>query len=314
MSLRQTQTALWFFVCMTSVAADDTPSPPPSATSSVPTVRLGVLLPQFGTRAAGYSAVNWSPRFGVYQALREINNKSDGVADDLLPFTRIEVAYADSKCDRNAGLAAALHLTSSAFQGQGVSAIIGAGCSDATVVAAQVAGATRIPIVSPSATSGVLSDGDAYPYFLRTVPTDAIAALLMVELLQVEFNYTSIALVHSTDEYAASGGNAVTSAAFAADLAITTTQRFSRDEIDFSAQQLALQKSLARVIILYCQASDGARFLRTASEVGLGGEGFLYLGSDSMVDATLWESDASLSSNLTLRARVLQGFFSVAIG
>eukprot|EP00966_Prymnesium_polylepis_P279745 6463081-Prymnesium_polylepis.1 len=37
---------------------------------SVPVVRLGVLLPMFGTVAAGYNAITWSARGGAYQALR----------------------------------------------------------------------------------------------------------------------------------------------------------------------------------------------------------------------------------------------------
>jgi hypothetical protein len=51
-------------------------------------VRLGVLLAMFGTEASGYAEVTWAPRVGVYQALREINDKSDGVADGLLPNTQ----------------------------------------------------------------------------------------------------------------------------------------------------------------------------------------------------------------------------------
>ena len=42
-------------------------------TSSVPTVNLGVLLPMFSTEADDYAPVVWSPRVGIYQAIREIN-------------------------------------------------------------------------------------------------------------------------------------------------------------------------------------------------------------------------------------------------
>ena len=59
-----------------------------------------MLLPMFGTEAAGYSTfASWSMLVGVQQALREINNKTDGVADNLLPNTRLLIAYRDSKCD-----------------------------------------------------------------------------------------------------------------------------------------------------------------------------------------------------------------------
>eukprot|EP00966_Prymnesium_polylepis_P115938 2679811-Prymnesium_polylepis.1 len=101
------------------------------------TVNVGVLLPMFGTEAAGYGEITWSPRGGVYQALQEINNKNDGVFDYLLPNTTLRASYRDSKCDGSTALSAALSLTQSAFQGDGVSAIIGAGCSGGSSTAAQ---------------------------------------------------------------------------------------------------------------------------------------------------------------------------------
>ena len=145
--------------------------PPPSAPPKVlvPEVNLGVLLPMFGTEAAGYSTISWSPRGGVYQALRELNDKNDGVADDLLPNTQLHFAWRDDKCDSRFALQAALQLTQYAFQGSGVSAIIGAGCSSACQITAQVAEGSSVPIVSSSCLSPALSNGRAYPYFLRTV-------------------------------------------------------------------------------------------------------------------------------------------------
>ena len=52
---------------------------PQQAPPRITVVRVGVLLPMFGTEAAGHSFFSWSPRVGVHQALRELNNKSDGV-------------------------------------------------------------------------------------------------------------------------------------------------------------------------------------------------------------------------------------------
>eukprot|EP00966_Prymnesium_polylepis_P163391 3776923-Prymnesium_polylepis.1 len=136
------------------------PPPPPARVSEA---RLGVLLPMFQTEAAGYGRFSESSRLGpVYQAMREINNKSDGVADRLLPNTQLLFAYNDSKCDSTEGLLATLRLTRAAFDGRGVHAVIGAACSGASISAAQVGAGLRVPIISPSATSPVLSDGRSY--------------------------------------------------------------------------------------------------------------------------------------------------------
>eukprot|EP00966_Prymnesium_polylepis_P094416 2185245-Prymnesium_polylepis.1 len=134
----------------------------------------------------------------------------------------------------------------------------------------------------------------------------------MVDVLSTLWNYSSVALAHSTDAYGAGGGDAFTDSAGAAGLVILTTQRFAKDATDFSQPQRMLQQSQARVVVLYCQASDGSRFLRTATEAGVGGAGYVWLGGDTMADSGLWMSDAVLASDAVLRERVLRGFFSIA--
>ena len=143
----------------------DNSRPPQMAMARLVTINIGVLLPLFQKGTS--SLFDWSPRVGTYQALRELNDKNDGVADDLLPNTQLRVAYADSACDPTDGLTGAVHLTQYAFGGEGVSAIIGTGCSGAAMSAALVAGASNVPLISPTATSPDLSNRNLYPYFVR---------------------------------------------------------------------------------------------------------------------------------------------------
>eukprot|EP00966_Prymnesium_polylepis_P085226 1973366-Prymnesium_polylepis.1 len=202
----------------------DNSQPPQTAPPRVTEVRLGILLPTFGTRDADYVAESWSPRVGVYQALREINNKTDGVADHLLPSQRLRFAYKDSKCDANTALASALHLAEYAFSGLGVNAIVGAGCSSASLSAAQVAAGAQVPIVSPTSTSPGLSDGKSYPFFARIAPSDAFSAIMIVDVLIWLWKYTSVALAHSNDAYGSGGASAIADQAAASQLTIVTTQ------------------------------------------------------------------------------------------
>jgi len=212
-------------------------------------VRLGVLLPMF--RSDGTSA-GWFPRSGVYQAVRELNNKSDGVADELLPNTTLRVSYRDSKCDPGVGLRSAIELTRDAFSQAGVQAIVGAGCSSASVYAAQVATALAVPMVSPSATSPTLSDGQLYPYFLRTIASDAFGAEAMVDVLKNLWNYSTVALVHTTDEYPSAASNAFALAASNSGLGISATRSFTASvTTDFSLHHLALLEAESRVIVMF---------------------------------------------------------------
>ncbi|KAL1520050.1 hypothetical protein AB1Y20_023526 [Prymnesium parvum] len=90
-------------------------------------VRVGILLPLFGLDGGSQS---WSPRVGVYQAIREINNKSDGVADHLIPKTQLLIAFRESKCDATTSLTTSLQLTRESFGGEGVNVIIATGMVD----------------------------------------------------------------------------------------------------------------------------------------------------------------------------------------
>eukprot|EP00966_Prymnesium_polylepis_P177710 4115335-Prymnesium_polylepis.2 len=203
-------------------------------------IRLGILLPMFGTKAAGYSPMaSWSPRVGAYQAVREINSKADGIADNLLPNQQLLIAYRDDKCDATEGLAGALSLTRDAFA-QGVDAIVGAGCSSASLHAAQVAAIEQIPIVSPSSFSPALSDGRAYPFFLRVGPSDAYVATALVDVLMRMFNYTSVAVVSSSDTYGVGAASAFQEESERAGLMLSAKVHFPTNAIDLSQEVATL--------------------------------------------------------------------------
>ncbi|KAL1527507.1 hypothetical protein AB1Y20_008897 [Prymnesium parvum] len=273
------------------------------------TVRLGVLLPMFVWREGGHTPILGSLRHAVFQAIREINNKSDGVADGLLPHTRLVFSYSDSKCDSTHGLTGALALREGAFDGAGVNAIIGAFCSGASATAARVAGATALPIVSPASTSPELSDGRAFPFFLRVAPSDALLASGMADLLLHLWGYRTVALVHSNDPYGIGGADAFLSAALVVGL---TVPSFAARATHFVPQQRALRQSGARVVVLFCQSSDGARVLRHALAAGVGGEGYLWLCGDTLATLAMWEDDDQLAASAALREAALRGTFAIA--
>ncbi|CAF4802424.1 unnamed protein product, partial [Rotaria sp. Silwood2] len=58
----------------------------------------------------------------------------------------------------------------------------------------QYAESVGIPAISYTATDPELSDRNAYPTFYRTVPSDATAALSIVELFK-RFNWTSCIII-----------------------------------------------------------------------------------------------------------------------
>ena len=173
--------------------------------------RRHAVLPQ----SAGYGRfLSGVRRFAAFRlALSEINNKTDGIADDLLPATQLLYARRDSKCKDRWGFYGAMQLTQNTFGGQGVHAIVGAACSDASLSAAFLGTRLKVPQVSYSSTSGELSDGSKYPYFARTPPSDAFQAFALANLVKYQFGYNIVATVATTDKYGIAGINAFHEAA-----------------------------------------------------------------------------------------------------
>ena len=101
-------------------------------------VRLGGLFPRFRTAASDYSKdLSGIRRYVAFvQAIQEINNKTDGIADNLLPNTRIEFTQRDSKRDDATAFFEARELVIEAFGGQGVDAVVGAASSGPSSLAA----------------------------------------------------------------------------------------------------------------------------------------------------------------------------------
>ena len=186
--------------------------------------------------------------------VNEINDKTDGVEDWLLPNTQLKYAYRDSKRDDSAAFFGALALTQDVFGGDGVSAIVGAASSGPSASAAIVTARSLTPQISYSSSSPLLSDGRAYSYFLRTVPSDAFQSDAIVDVLQNLFEYTSVSTIASTDSYGSAGISAFLSAAANANppLAVLTSQNFARDTTDFSEQLRGLRN-----------VSPGARDLKS---------------------------------------------------
>eukprot|EP00966_Prymnesium_polylepis_P173301 4008291-Prymnesium_polylepis.1 len=79
-----------------------------------------------------------------------------------------------------------------------------------------------------------------------------------------------------SDEYfQMAGGVSFLSLAESRGLSIRVTVNFATNAVDFSAPLQTLQHSGARVILLGCLPIDGARFMREAMAIGIGGDGYL---------------------------------------
>ncbi|CAE7840360.1 Grm5 [Symbiodinium microadriaticum] len=81
------------------------------------------------------------------------------------------------------GLATALDMVLGLDGEEPIVGLIGPAISSVAMPMATTAAVQQIPQISFSATSPLLSNKDAYPYFLRTVPPDTVQAIVLWQFL-----------------------------------------------------------------------------------------------------------------------------------
>ena len=261
-----------------SFSSSDNSLPLETVPSRISVVRIGVLLPMFSTRLLEYRRFKRAQFAAVYLALREINNKTDGIEDGLLPTTTIEFAYRDSKCDLLNGMLGAQSLITETFSalddGDGVDAIIGTGCRQATIPAAQLAAQSRVLMLSPVVNIEPSEVDVDYGYFVRMVPAPTLLASTMVGVLRDLFGYTDVAMVQDRENEEAEPFveeaarrqltivrrvqfrgelSADVDSALLEDAELATWFNATRDD-EFGEQYTELSGTGARVIVLFCTA------------------------------------------------------------
>jgi len=142
-----------------------------------PAVKVGVLMAFTG----GSSNMGYGTIKGIQLAKKQLG------ADN------IELVQADSRCDPKTAKAAMQKLID-----QNVVAVIGDGCSSASLAALTLANSNKIPMISPSASSATLSIPN--DYFFRVVPSDNYQAAYMAQAIRKK-GLTRVAVFYTNEPY-----------------------------------------------------------------------------------------------------------------
>jgi branched-chain amino acid transport system substrate-binding protein len=129
------------------------------------TVKIGLLSPQTGPIAV------YAPGFedSANVAISKLNEDNEDYVFELI--------VVDSGCDGTAAATSAQALIDS-----GVSGIVGAACSGATLGAIAVAAPAGVPMVSYASTSPAISTAADDGYLFRVVPSDAQQSVALAEI------------------------------------------------------------------------------------------------------------------------------------
>ncbi|KAK3266922.1 hypothetical protein CYMTET_24482 [Cymbomonas tetramitiformis] len=236
--------------------------------ASSTTIHIG-LADQLTDESRDESALS-----AVVMALKEINRDPD-----LLPNHSLVLSVQDSRCDESYGTKAAAKL-----QDVHVRAVIGTRCSSASMSAQQLLEMYDIPQISNWATSPYLSRtddaGDAYPFFMRTIPSDKHEAMAMADLVRY-YNWTTVVTVAQNDEYGKGGISEFHKAAEGLNITVAARLVHERDEDDFSDLIKTLRDTRVFVIVVYSYHEPTSRLYEQARAQQVGGDGFVWIGASS---------------------------------
>lgn len=237
-------------------------------------IKVGVMMAfSGGSSSMGYGAMK-----GVQLAKKQL------AADN------IEIIQEDSKCDPKTAAESVKRLID-----QNVAAIIGEGCSSATIAALPAANNAKIPLISPSASSPTLSIPN--DYFFRVVPPDTLQGTFMAQAIY-EKGIRNVAVFYTNEPYG-SGMNAVFRDKFETlGGKVVATASGEPDVIDLDTQINELKAANPQAIFIAPNSVVTATaVLKLSRQAGMNVPLF---GADIMYDNTIINNASAASEGLTI--------------
>ena len=237
-------------------------------------VKVGVMMAfSGGSSSMGYGA-----------------NKGIQLAKKQLGATNIEIIQADSKCDPKSAAEAIKKLIA-----QKVIAIIGEGCSSASVAALPAANNSKTVMISPSASSPTLSIPN--DYFFRVVPPDTLQGEFMAQAIY-DRGVRNVAVFYTNEPYG-SGMNKVFQEKFEAlGGKVVATANGDPDVIDLQMQMQTIKAASPQALFIAPNSVVSATAaINLARQAGITVPLF---GADIMYDKTIISNAPQAAEGLTI--------------
>ncbi len=212
------------------------------------------------------------------------------LAKKQLGADNIEVIQMDSKCDPKT----AAEVVKSLIE-QRVAAIIGEGCSSASVAALPAANNAKIPMISPSASSPTLSIPN--DYFFRVVPPDTFQGEFMAQAI-FDKGHKTVAVFYTNEPYG-SGMNKVFREKFEAlGGKVVATATGEPDVINLESQMRELKEANPQAVFFAPNSViSGTAAIKLGREVGLTAP---FFGADIFYDNTIISNAPNATDTLTI--------------
>ncbi len=209
-------------------------------------VKIGVVLPLTGDLAVLGQPV----RESIELALRDAG------------VDNVDLIFEDSKCLPTETVTAVQKLVNVDH----VSALIGDLCSSPTLAVVPIINESKIPMISPSSTSPLLSGSSKY--FFRTISSDKLQGEAMAGQA-IHLGYDEVAIIAINNEYGVGLEKSFTDAFEKGSGKIVRHESFEQGASDFRTQLTKIKDEDPDALYIISYPSEGGQLLRQARELGV---------------------------------------------
>ena len=180
--------------------------------------------------------------------------------------------------------------------------VIGPYSSSVALQVSNLLGLFKVPHISYGATSPLLSDKKRFKYFVRTVPSDAVRARALVDLLL--YNGTKyVSVIYSDDEFGREGSKYFTQEAENRGICIGATKALPQGDTVSKFDEIVKAISVklnAKVIVLFCSKSDISLLFNAIKKLGKQNLFRWLVGGDSAEMSVYLNGNEEMASNIVL--------------
>ena len=241
---------------------------PPYTTATFPQyIKLGGLFNAFSFSDGSINLAHVEKMHAFLMAVRHINDKHDGIYDDILPNTTIVI----KNCDNNFnGGAIAMSEMFVGFGGSGVHAVVGGLDNDATVAMDRMNINHKIVQIHSTATTAEFGDGSTYHYNAQTSPIDPFEAIVIQSLLcNKPFNIKKVGLFTTVDFLGTKSVYHMNACLFCCLDILSTSYVYTVQDQDFSIQLNEARSGGAIYFVFFLPPYVTARIIEQGFEMGV---------------------------------------------
>lgn len=210
-------------------------------------------------------------------AVRAINNKTDGLYDDILPNTTLKFAIRSSDGSYANAVRDSIDLTES-FNRKGIVAVIGQASDDEAKASALALSEYGILSISYGATTPLLSDSNIYKYAMTVLPSKSYQGRVIADIITNHFNWKAVSLFSVTNPYYKIIADDFLAAAKSYGLTVYLSDYFEEGSNDFTEIIDTVKPLYTKIFVLFMSQTDAARLLSQGYDQGLFIEGTQIIG------------------------------------